>query len=573
MATYPLTNSANKYARDVVAGRIPACQWVILACQRHLNDLKASAKKGYKYKFDKDKAERAARFVQKMPHTKGKWARERKKLILEPWQLFAICSIFGWVHKRTGFRRFREAFLLVPRKNGKTALAAPIGLYCMAADGEFGAEVYCGATTEKQALEVFTPAKLMVKKTPAMANRFGIEVNAKNLNILADNSKFEPVVGDPGDGSSPHCAIIDEYHEHPDSRLYDTMVTGMGAREQPLTLIITTAGFNIAGPCYEKQREVEQILQGIIEDDEVFGIIYTIDKGDDWTDPASLRKANPNYGVSVSDEYLLAQLRKAQNNPRTASKFKTKHLNIWVSAKDAFFNMEHWRACENKYLTLADVEGWDCFVGVDLASKLDLTAGVAVYSKAGDDGRLRYRVIAPRFWMPEDTVFDGNDKSASERYQAWVEQSYLTDTDGAEIDYRYVLNELVDLNATGQVQEIPIDPHGAANLSHQLEDEGLTVVLTTQNFTNMSDPMKEIEAALKSGRLEHDGNPILSWCISSVIGKYLAGSDDIVRPTKDKASNAKIDGAVGLIMAVGRALANHQGPDETSNYEDPDYGL
>ncbi|WP_271270229.1 terminase large subunit [Aliamphritea hakodatensis] len=570
MASYPNVNAANKYARDIVACRIPACRWVYLACKRHLDDLEKAKQKKYPYKFDKAKAERICSFLQKLPHTKGKWARERRKLVLEPWQLFRYAAVFGWVNKKTGFRRFKESYNEIPRKNGKSAEAAGVGLYLFAADGEFGAEVYCGATTEHQAWKVFEPARIMCLRTPDLVSRFGIEINARNLNILADNSKFEPLIGDPGDGGSPSGAIIDEYHEHRTASLYDTMATGMGARENPLILIITTGGNNIASPCYAKRKEVEQVLEGVIQDDELFGIIYTIDPDDDWKDPKSLIKANPNFGVSVTPEYLQSQLRKALNNPRTAASFKTKHLNMWGGAANAFFNLEHWDQCADTSLRHDQFRGEDLFLGIDLASKLDLTAAVSVYSRLDDAGRRHYYCISPYFWIPEDTVFESEDDTAADRYKAWVETGHLTATDGAEIDYLYILDEMKSLNGDGQIEEVGMDPHGAAMLSHRLSDENIEVVSIVQNFTNMSDPMKELEAALKSGRFHHDGNPVLKWCISNVIGKELPGSDDIVRPTKDKATNNKIDGAVGLLMAISRAMFTESSGPKQSVYDRTD---
>ncbi|WP_318532409.1 terminase large subunit domain-containing protein [Escherichia coli] len=232
--SYPNVNAANQYARDVVRGKIIACQFVIQACQRHLDDLMAEKSKSFRYRFDKDLAERAAKFIQLLPHTKGEWAFKRMPITLEPWQLFVICCAFGWVNKGTRLRRFREVYTEIPRKNGKSAISAGVALYCFACDNEFGAEVYSGATTEKQAWEVFRPARLMCKRTPMLTEAFGIEVNASNMNRPEDGARFEPLIGNPGDGSSPHCAVVDEYHEHATDALYTTMLTGMGARRQPL---------------------------------------------------------------------------------------------------------------------------------------------------------------------------------------------------------------------------------------------------------------------------------------------------------------------------------------------------
>nr|MBF4448471.1 terminase large subunit [Vibrio anguillarum] len=245
MSKYPAVDQAEKFARNIIAGRIPSCRYIKLACQRHFDDVKKSRKKEYPYKFDKAEAQRRIDFIEMLPHTKGEWAFKRQLLTLEPWQKFGMAMTFGWKRKSDGMRRFRESYWEVNRKNGKSAIAAGIGLSCFTQDREFGAEVYSGATTEKQAWEVFRPARLMVKRTPLLADAAGIEVNASNLNIPADGARFEPIIGNPGDGASPSCALIDEYHEHESDNLYATMLTGMGARKQPLMVIITTAGANI----------------------------------------------------------------------------------------------------------------------------------------------------------------------------------------------------------------------------------------------------------------------------------------------------------------------------------------
>lgn len=570
MASFPNVNAANKYARDVVAGRVLACRYVFLACQRQLEDLKNAKARNYPYRFDREAGERACRFVQKLPHTKGKWARERRKLKLEPWQLFQFAVVFGWKRKKDGLRRFREAYSEIPRKNGKSAVGAGAGLYMFAADGEAGAEVYSGATTEKQAWEVFRPARQMCLRTPDLTNYFGIEINAKNLNRPSDDSKFEPVIGDPGDGSSPSCSIVDEYHEHKDNSLYDTMITGMGAREQPLIWAITTAGFDIEGPCYDHRRRVIEMLEATTPDDSLFGIIFTIDEGDDWTTVEALRKANPNMGVSVYEEYLIGQQQRAIKNPRHVNTFKTKHLNLWVQSKTAFFNMEKWKACEDRTLTLDQFRGEECVLGFDLARKLDMNSMPRVFSRI-IDGKRHYYCVDPCFWVPEDTVFDNENRRTAERYQKWVNTQHLIPTDGGEIDYREILAEALDTQETAPVICSAIDPHGATNLSHHLADEGLSPVTIVQNYTNLSDPMKELEAAIKNGRFHHDGHPIMTWCISNVVGKHLAGNDDVVKPVKEGNDN-KIDGAVALMMAIGRFLLN-EAPEETLSDHIENHGI
>lgn len=568
MAAYPSVNLANAYARDVLSGKILACRYIKLACQRHFDDLKKSLDKNYPYQFNRDLAERACRFVQLLPHSSGDLAGQ--KLRLEPWQSFIFCSIFGWVTKADKKRRFREAYIRVARKNGKSFFAAGIGTYMFCADGENSAEVYCGATTMAQAKKVFTPARQMADRLPSLRAKFDISVWVDSL-TRPDGSVFAPMAGKPGDGDSPHCAIIDEYHEHDTDHMYEAMTMGMGARSQPLTLIITTAGTSLESPCYDKDKEVKEALSGIVSNDRLFGMIYELDDGDDWTDPKNLIKANPNLDVSIKYSDLVELLEVAKQVPRKVNAFKTKRLNIWVSGKSAFYNMTQWQAAEDKSLRYEDFAGEDYYLGLDLAQRLDLNAGVGVFVRE-IEGKKHYYCIKPKFWVPEDTVRSTDPKIAktADRYVKFVEMGALEATDGAEADYREILASIIDLQDIHKVRisEIPIDPSGATALSHELQDNGFEPISIRQDYTNMSPPMKELEAALAGGRFHHDGNPVLSWCISNVIGKTVPGSDDIVRPTKgDKQS--KIDGATALFMAIGRAMLNGRASN-SSVYDEED---
>ena len=568
MAAYPSVNMANQYARDVLNGKILACKSIQLACQRHFNDLKISLDKDYPYRFDRELAERACRFVQLLPHSSGDLAGQ--KLKLEPWQAFAFSSIFGWVTKKTKKRRFREAYIRVARKNGKSFFAAGIGTYMFCADGENSAEVYCGATTMAQAKKVFTPARQMADRLPSLRSKFSISVWVDSL-TRPDGSLFAPIAGKPGDGDSPHCAIIDEYHEHDTDHMYEAMTLGMGARSQPLTLIITTAGTSLESPCYDKDKQVKEMLNGHVPNDRLFGLIYELDEGDDWTDPTNFIKANPNLDVSISYDDLLAEMEVAKQVPRKVNAFKTKRLNIWVSGKAAFYNMTQWHAAADKSLRYEDFAGEDYYLGLDLAQRLDLNAGVGVFVRE-IEGKKHYYCIRPKFWVPEDTVRSTDPKIAktADRYVKFVEMGALEATDGAEADYREILASIIDLQEINKVRisEIPIDPSGSTALSHELQDHGFEPISIRQDYTNMSPPMKELEAALAGGRFHHDGNPVLSWCISNVIGKNVPGSDDIVRPTKgDKQS--KIDGATALFMAIGRAMLNGRASNQ-SVYDEED---
>lgn len=543
---------ASKWARELLQGKHPACLYIKQAVKRHFDDLEASRREDYPYYFCPVTAERKLKLIQLLPHTKGEWGMKRLPLTLEPWQMFGLASMFGWLRKADNYRRFREGYWEVPRKNGKSAIAAGVGIAMFVADGEFGAEIYSGATTEKQAWEVFRPARLMVDRSPLLKSAKGIEVNASNLNIPADGSRFEPVIGNPGDGSSPSCALIDEYHEHDSAAMYETMLTGMGARKQPLMFIITTAGSNIEGPCYDKRRQCVEMLGGQVPDDELFAWIWTIDEGDDWTDPSVLKKANPNFDISVYKEYLESQQQRAIRSARFTNTFKTKHLNVWTSAKSGFFNLQSWMACRDTSLTIEQFDGGSCYLGLDCARKLDMNSKVRLFRRL-IDGRVHYYCVSPMFFVPEDAVWHNDNQRLAERFQAWVEQGYLFDTEGAEVDYREILEEAIAAHEETPVLFSAIDPFGATALQHALDDEGMSPVVITQNYTNMSPAMMELEAAIEGGRFHHDGNPIMTWCISNVIGKNLPGNDDIVRPIKQNA-DSKIDGAVALMMAVGMAM-------------------
>lgn len=564
MASYPNVNAANKYARDVVSGRIDACKEVKQACKRHLDDLKKSETRAFKYKFCRETAEQVCKFVQLLPHTKGKWARERERIKLEPWQKFIFSCVFGWVHKKTGYRRFTEAYCEIPRKNGKSVIAAGVGLYMLCADGEFGAEVYCGATTEKQAWEVFRPAKLMLEKTPELTSFAGIEIMAKNISIPADGSRFEPLIGNPGDGSSPSCAIIDEFHEHDTPDQYETMLTGMGAREQALMFIITTSGFNLAGPCYDKRRQVQQMLDGVMPNEEMFGIIYGIDVGDDWQDPAVLKKANPNFGVSVGADYLLKQQRDAIRYPSRTNAFLTKHLNVWVSARSTWLNMADWHKCGDAALALEQFYGNSCWLSVDLASKTDICSLGFLFKDTLESGRTRWTYFT-RSYLPEGALQRaGNNRAA---YETWVNSGHLTLMDGDEIDFDQIREDIKDLAGLLEITELPYDPWRATQLAHQLMSDGANVVEFRNTVQNMSPAMREWEAAITSGRFRHNGDPVLTWMASNVVAKVDA--KDNLYPRKEREEN-KIDGIIAGLMAMGRAVVSGMTEPPQSIYDTSD---
>ncbi|RYE43959.1 MAG: terminase large subunit [Hyphomicrobiales bacterium] len=543
---------AHWYAVSVVAGAVPAGPWVRLAAQRHLDDLKKSAKRAYRYKFEPEKGALVCEFIENLPHTKGKWAAQKEQIKLQPWQCFLVVVGFGWIRKSNGKRRFRTFYWEIPRKNGKSLLAGGIGNYMFTADGEFGAEVYSGATTEKQAWEVFGPARLMMKRSEALAAYMGVEVNAKGMVILSNGSKFEPVVGNPGDGASPSCAIVDEYHEHDTPILYDTMETGMGAREQPLMLVITTAGANIAGPCHEKHDEVRKVLEGSQENEELFGCIFGIDPEDDWADPKALIKANPNYGVSVDADFLLAQQRQALQNPLQQNKFKTKHLNVWTSVLAGVMNMQHWALCADPLLDEEELQGCDCWIGTDLASKSDLCSSQRLYRR-DSHGKAHYYLFGS-YWLPEEAIEEAGPNQA--HYRKWVNQGLLTQTDGATVDFELITETIIEDCKRINPREAVFDPFNAVPMMQALMKKNIEVVEFIQTAANFAVPLDELLTAVKDGRFHHDGNEMTTWCMSNMVARPT--KKGLASPMKQK-SHQKIDGSIAAIMAVARACVDEAG--------------
>ena len=554
----PFGDIATQYARDVVEGRIAACKWVRLAAQRHLNDLARSDAGDWPYIFNPEltdpqgkvyrPSERICRFAELMPHIKGDWAREGMRISLEPWQVFILAVGFGWIHRITLKRRFRVIDLFVPRKNSKSTLASIIGNFMLAVDGEFGAEVYSGATSQDQAMEVFKPALLMARATPEYRQRYGVIVNASNLSVADTNSKFEPVIGKPGDGASPSCAIVDEYHEHKTPELYETMQTGMGARSQPLVLVITTAGTNVSGPCYTHQVELQKILEGTIENDQRFGIIFTTDEDDDWTSEEALIKANPNYGISVDAEFLRLQQRDAIADPRKQNTFKTKHLNIWCAAASPWINLYNLQQSGDPALILESFAGEECVAGLDLASTTDIASKVNLFRR-DIDGVEHYYAIS-RNYVPEAAV----EKPDNAHYRGWVNSGHLIQTAGNMIDLELIQQDTLDDSEIVTLREVAKDQWGGQQLGANLANEGIEVVDIPMQVRYLSAPMKYIAALIDAEptRFHHDGNPAFVWMMSNVEVK--ADHNENIFPRKQRAEN-KIDAAIALIVAMSRAMA------------------
>lgn len=537
---------AEKYAEGVLSGHIPACKWVKLACERQRNDL---ADPGA-YHFDREAGNRICRFIECLQHVKGELAGN--PIHLEPWQCFILSTVFGWI-RADGGRRFRHVYIEVPRGNAKSTISSGVALYCLCADHEPGAEVYSFATTRDQAKIVFGDAKAMAQGNKALREHFGIEVLANALAVPSTNSTFQAksAEGSTLDGLNTHLAVVDELHAHKTRAVYDVVETSLGKRRNSLQWNITTAGFDRAGICYEIRTLITKILGGFVDDPTWFGIIYSIDDGDDWKSEAALEKANPNWGISVRPEMVRSLQKKALVTPSAVNNFKTKHLCVWCNADSGWMDMTAWMKCADSSLQLEDFEGSPCYIAMDLASKKDIAALALLFPYM--DGKKRRFAAFGEYWLPEQAVREGTNS----QYSGWESLGLLHVTPGAINDISSIEDKIRELCERFEVREIAYDPFQATQIAGNLSKDGFPMLEYRQTVQNMSEPMKTLEALVLSGKLRFNGDPVLTWMISNVVCH--TDAKDNIYPRKETAAN-KIDGAVALIMAVGRSSAGDPEP-------------
>lgn len=555
---------ARAYADGVLSGAIPACKYVRQACHRQVNDL-ASPPSGYR--FDAEKAERVCAFVELCPHIKGELARRGELLKLEPWQCFILTTVFGWVDSN-GHRRFRSVYIEVPRGNGKSALSSPLGLYMLAADGEEGSEVYSAATTRDQARIVFRVAQAMARKMPGLKKRLGVEVPAQAITQEKTNSTFQALSADGHtlDGLNIHMAIVDELHAHKTPDVYEVLETGLGKRPQSMLWAITTAGFNKFGICYKVRDLVAKVLDGLSTGamaDATFGIIYTIDEGDDPYTEEALIKANPNYGVSVDPAHVKQMAAKAKESTQDRTNYLTKHLDVWVDANSALFDTEHWRKCQDAALDETDFAQDECVTALDLASKIDVAAKVNVYKKqiAGKD----HFYVFPTFYLPRAAI----EEDRHPMYRGWEMQGDLIATSGETIDFGVIEDE-IRMEVPGRnIVAVVADPWQAQYLISNLQRDNFPADEMRQTVANLSEATKTLDALIREGRIHHPGNAVLNWMIGNVVGHY--DVKDNVYPRREFKAN-KIDGAVALIMALGWFIGDKLGP-ASSPWDNPDFSI
>ncbi|MGX7092397.1 terminase large subunit [Hutsoniella sourekii] len=509
--------------------------------------------------YDEQKADFAVNFIECLTHTKGQWAGKPFKLL--PWQEEIIRDLFG-VMKPNGYRQFNTAYVEIPKKQGKSELAAAIALLLTCGDGEQRAEVYGCAADRQQASIVFEVAADMVRMCPALNKRVKILASQKRIVYYPTNSFYQVLSAEAYSkhGFNISGVIFDELHTQPNRKLYDVMTKGSGdARTQPLYFLITTAGNDTNTIGYEIHQKAEDILEGRKSDPTFYPVIYGAKEDEDWTDPEVWKKANPSLGVTVAMEKVQVACDQAKQNPAEENAFRQLRLNQWVKQAVRWMPMDKWDECAYPVNT-DHLKGRVCYGGLDLSSTTDITAFVLVFPPEDEDDKY---AILPYFWIPEENVALRTNRDHV-HYESWVKQGYLLTTEGNVVHYGYIEEFIDALGKQYQIHEIAFDRWGAIQMTQNLEGMGYTVVPFGQGFKDMSPPTKELMKLTLEAKIAHGGHPVLRWMADNIyIRKDPAGN---IKPDKEKSSE-KIDGIVATIMALDRALRN-QGNDPTSIYQE-----
>jgi phage terminase large subunit-like protein len=541
----PYSDKANAYMADVLSGRVPACNSVRLAVQRAQNDRLKAAQPGYPFRFDDAKADRVCKFIEMLTHIQGPLAGTRIRL--EPWQIFFLRDLFGWVWVETGHRRYRRAYLEVPKGNGKTILAAGIALYMLCGDGEGGADIIATASSYEQAKLCLDTARNMAEKDAKLCKAFGLEVMARQVRMPKTNSKLRglPSKGSATEGTSVHCAVLDELHLAKTRAVFDSLRTAASKRPQAMLVCITTAGNDTSGVCFEVHTYLEQVLEGVKVDESFFGVIYSLDDADDWLTEASWRKANPCFGISVDAQGLREEANRARQLVSMEEGFKQKHLCMWSGSfgEEPFLELEKVRRCFDA--NLKDDLAGETAIGMDLASRLDLTAVARLHAKT-IDGKLHYYAFV-KAWLPSETL--AKAKNAS--YPAWLKGGHLTETPGNTTDLSYVedyLNQVLDCHAVRGILYDPLQSNMlVSRVSKGRPEHAEKFIEFTQSGKYYTSGMLLLEELVADGRF-HTDSPLLMWCLANLRCKK--GVTNLLYPTRPKEQSQKIDAAVAVVMAL-----------------------
>lgn len=571
----------SSFISSVNSGKLPANRLVKLAVKRHEIDLKAS-KTGLYY-FDDAEVERIMGLFGLFRHTKGQYAKNRFQLL--PWQAFLLGSLYGWKKKSDDTRRFSRAYIEVARKNGKTELAAAIGLVEAFFNGEFGAEVYSAANKLDQASISWKAAAFMArqlqKDVEDVSGLIEVHESFNNRRIFAKelNSFFSPVASDSKtlDGLNPQCAIVDEYHEAVDDSILRVMETGMGSRTQPLIFVITTAGFNRNGPCFQLRKVMVDILEGKKQDDSFFGLVFTLDESDNWEDENVWVKSNPSLGLTPTLDFMQREYVKAKNEGETARiNFLTKNLNVWTTVQKTWIKDEDWQR-NFEEIDISELAGRECYAGLDLALTRDITAFVLFFPAQSATER---HVVISHFFIPEENA-DERSRRDGVPYLQWIADGYIEATPGNATDYDYVRHRIVEESENYKIVSLGYDAAFATQLAIQLQDEhGIKMDRVPQSYATMNQVLYTLENLViwkpekaesdepVLGRINHMNNPVLRWMIGNVVLKKDGGGRVILDKGKPI---ERIDGVSALANAMAQWMTAGKPEGGESKYETEDF--
>jgi phage terminase large subunit-like protein len=547
-------DAAFKYANDVISGELPACELVKLSALRFIADLERQKTEDFPFYFSQDAAGVALEFIQNLVHTKGEYAG--RLLILQPWQVFIVANIFGWLHDRGELenkRRFTSSYVEVPRKNGKSTLASAIALCGLFLDGEQGAEIYSAATKLSQASIVFDESARACKLSDMLKDEDDLRVynSVNNRVIKYGDSTYRPLEWSPKtqDGLNTHFAIVDEYHAHTSDELYNLIKNSMGARTQPHLHTVSTAGFNKQSPCMAHRKYCINVLRGIVQDDSIFAIIYTIDDDDDWRDSSTWKKANPNFGHSTYPRQFNEEFTKAKQSTSKEVEFKTKLLNVWTDSAEVWIRDVEFKAVEVESFDETKRVG-ECYLSLDLASTSDFCAMTLFFPETMH--------LFTEYFLPSEAVEIRND-ATGDAIRQWVSEKLIHVTLGNVTDYSYIESRIDELMGMYQIKEVSYDKFNASQLIINLTSLGLTCYPWRQGYLSMNAPTKHLEILIKNKEITIEKNSCLRWMMGNV--KITRDPADNIKIDKAK-SGDKVDGPVSMVMAIGAWLENQKRDDQ-----------
>lgn len=538
---FPFVAKGHQYALDIISGKITACVYMTSFCNKYLRDLNDD-----RFIFDADWSERFLRMFQRFEHVIGEWGT--KNIVLEPWQCFMFMVAEGFYWKRNGKRKYKTLWCEVARGNGKSAIASGTGLiYLSLYRTVKGNKVYAAATKKEQSRIVLDSAREMAKNNKSYLQHTGTKVYAHHIGHDATGSEFRALSSDSNslDGLQPVLGIVDEVHAHKDRGVFDVIDTAMSKRSDSLLLGITTAGFSLEGIGYSQSCYAKKVALGEIKDETFLPLLYTLDENDDPYDESVWIKANPNLEVSVDIDSFRSKAFKAQANPQDEINFLVKHLNLWQNAASQFFNIKKWKSLGDKSLKLYDFVGEKCYVGIDLASKKDLTSFTYVFKRDG-----LYYFFTEAF-LPEGALRE----SKNVNYQKWADEGTLIVTKGNAINYKRMGEYFIENSKKFKILGANYDPWNATEFSQGMTEHRIEMVEFRMSTANMSEPMKRLDSLILEEKIRHDGSELVEWCLGNVVAKY--DHNDNVFPRKEHEA-MKIDPVISMIMGLATWILEEQ---------------